>query len=832
MTTLRLVAVLAAAFAALLAGPARADDPSLQVDFAAGWDGGGVAGAWVPLWVHVANTSPTEFRGTLVLRPKVVHSVNIGGALDPNVGTIYEQPITIPAHGDKTVAIYGQVVDHSAYEAVLLDSLGREAVASAQAGVSSGILSVALMSEVTGGESSLKAAKGPRQVGVVRYGSAQGFPSNPLFLGGIAAVVIEDFDASTLSQAQLSAIAEYVGLGGNLVLAGGPAWRRTLSQLPTALLPLHPSATGSASLKPIATLAGRDTDLVAPVVLGEVQRGARVLLGDPNGPPLAVEADYGAGRIVELAFDPGAAPIAQSGDLPSLAWQEVYGMAAAGPTANSAIGRQTGTPWIGPLPAQAGAAGGAASGSLIAVPARPLGRGSVALDQNVVPLLLQTPASVVPPVGLLGGLLIAYILLAGPVNYAAVRAIGRRELMWATVPLIAVVFTAGTYATGLIRHGSDYVVTEVSVLRVAPDGAVDTVSYDGLFSPRRGDVSVQLASDVLASTSIGYYDTTPADDRVILKRVPEVVLRNLALWSSRAFKTESFQPAHPSQLALEAHLSLQGTHITGTVTNHGKTAVQRLALATTSGQRAELAANLAPGATLKVDRALATAPVAWPYTCGVGVNVRSCQIAACPDNASCASSGTPSSSAASQSLREVAVEQAAAADLFSRTSDFQALVAVVDTKASLTVEGSPPGRKAVAASVAPVKLEAVDKLLPGWATAQPLISISNSNRQTDVYDFELPATVGGPLVIDEVGSAGIAQGKPFFRQPLVTYEVYDWAKGDWVTFDPSKPAVLTGGETAGGVVRVRTTSDLGFYIGNPLEVYTQGAPPANGDLLP
>ncbi len=832
MRTLRLVAVLAAAVVALLAGPARADDASLQVDFAAGWDGGGVAGSWVPLWVHVVNTSATEFRGTLVLRPKVVRSVNIGGALDANVGTIYEQPITIPAHGDKTVAIYGQVVDHSAYEAVLLDSLGRETAASAQAGVSSGILSVALLSEVTGGESSLKAAKGPRQVGVVRYGSAQGFPSNPLFLGGIAAVVIEDFDVSTLSQAQLSAIAEYVGLGGNLVLAGGPAWRRTLSQLPVALLPLHPSATGSASLKPIATLAGRDTDLVAPVVLGDVQRGARVLLGDPNGPPLAVEADYGAGRIIELAFDPGAAPVAQSADLPSLAWQEVYGMASAGPTANSANARQTGTPWIGPLPAQAGVAGGVSSGPAIAIPARPIGRGSVALDQNVMPLLQQTPASAVPPVGLLGGLLIAYILLAGPVNYAAVRAIGRRELMWATVPLIAVVFTAGTYATGLIRHGSDYVVTEVSVLRVAPDGAVDTVSYNGLFSPRKGDVSVQLASDVLASTSIGYYDTTPAADRVILKRVPEVVLRNLALWSSRAFKTESFQPGHPAQLALEAHLSLQGTHITGTVTNHGKTAVQRLALDTTSGQRAEIAPTLAPGATVKVDRLLENAPVSsWPYTCATGVNTRPC-MALCPDNATCSGSGKASSSLAGQALREIAVEQAAAADLFSRTSDFQALVAVVDTKASLTVEGSPPGRKAVAAIVAPVKLEAVDKLLPGWATAQPLLSISSSNRQTDVYDFELPAVVGGPLVIDEVGSAGIAQGKPFFRQPLVTYEVYDWAKGGWVIFDPSKPAVLTGGETAGGVVRVRTTSDLGFYVGNPLEVYTQGAPPASGDLLP
>src|SRR5438105_14974772 len=97
MTTLRLVAVLAAAFAALLAGPARADDPSLQVDFAAGWDGGGVAGAWVPLWVHVANTSPTEFRGTLVLRPKVVHSVNIGGAWTRTVGTTTNRPSPSPA---------------------------------------------------------------------------------------------------------------------------------------------------------------------------------------------------------------------------------------------------------------------------------------------------------------------------------------------------------------------------------------------------------------------------------------------------------------------------------------------------------------------------------------------------------------------------------------------------------------------------------------------------------------------------------------------------------------------------------------------------------------
>ena len=86
-------------------------------------------------------------------------------------------------------------------------------------------------------------------------------------------------------------------------------------------------------------------------------------------------------------------------------------------------------------------------------------------------------------------------------------------------------------------------------------------------------------------------------------------------------------------------------------------------------------------------------------------------------------------------------------------------------------------------------------------------------RLTNCHEREIGHNVD--RLIDEVGSAGIAQGKPFFRQPLVTYEVYDWAKGDWVTFDPSKPVVLTGGETAGGVVRVRTSSDLGFRCCGP-----------------
>ena len=144
-------------------------------------------------------------------------------------------------------------------------------------------------------------------------------------------------------------------------------------------------------------------------------------------------------------------------------------------------------------------------------------------------LLNDTPANSLPPLRILGSLLVVYILLAGPLNYGILRRLRRRELMWVTVPLIAAVFTAGSYGAGILVHGRDYYVNEIQVLRVAPGGAVDVASYDAVFSPSRGDLAVQLPAATLAST----YLPVPSglgqgsDDRVVTGANPLVSLRNV-----------------------------------------------------------------------------------------------------------------------------------------------------------------------------------------------------------------------------------------------------------------------------------------------------------------
>ena len=59
--------------------------------------------------------------------------------------------------------------------------------------------------------------------------------------------------------------------------------------------------------------------------------------------------------------------------------------------------------------------------------------------------LSTLPALDVPPAELLLVVIVAYILLIGPISYFVLRRIDRRELAWVTAPILVVVFTACSY---------------------------------------------------------------------------------------------------------------------------------------------------------------------------------------------------------------------------------------------------------------------------------------------------------------------------------------------------------------------------------------------------
>jgi len=853
------VALVASLWGAL---PVMADGGSASVDLTVGWGAGAASGggtaaqpSWIPFTALInIPAGHGDWTGTLIIAPKAATN---GGFCAGNCGTgvTYQETVTVHPGTPRTFVIFGQYQADSppTYEARITDSNGVTIARSSSASLRPNYVTIGVLSDAPAAESFFRGvamgqtAQAP-QVRDHHFDKVENLPSTALQLTGFHALVIDDFDSSTLSQAQARAIQDYVGFGGSLVITGGANWRRTLGQLPAALIPLRPDSTASAALGAVADLSGGTFDLSAPVATGVLAPGARVVLADAAGIPLLAEVSYGAGRVVEITFDPALDP--------------VFGTAVAGQAWTQALNRSispsriTGGYAGGPVPvplvvpapgATPGATTGSGGGSSAPVPPAggfagagqltpvPTARFGPGLESQVFNVLGNSPASALPPLGLLGALLVGYVILAGPANYLWLRR-RRRELTWVTVPLIAILFTGIAYGAGSAYKGSDFIANEIQLLRVAPGGTVDATMLDALFNSRRGDFVVDAPDGSLA-VSIGQFGVLPGAraDHVNPGRHPSIALNDVPVWSERNVKVEATLRTGTN---LEAHLSIAGLHVRGSITNRGTRVVRDLALLTVSGEWASLAPSLAPGATVKVDSPLGKIPD-YAGNLNTGCTAKGCPPQVCDSSRgalcqptcapvsviqSCRTGGAPTDSAAlGEPARSVLAEVAAGASVMGRT-DVQALVATVDPLPGVTIHDRSPNRHSIAALAVPVVLDSMDSLPSGWAGARLVTSLSTSQgaNSLNVWDFELPARVEGGLRL-QYGTPGVPVPTKPGSGPVpitqTTVELYDWSSGSWsrLAYDvrcAGAPttfcAPISAHQLASGLVRVRTRNSP-FY---------------------
>ena len=193
-----------------------------------------------------------------------------------------------------------------------------------------------------------------------------------------------------------------------------PAWLEMSPQSTDSLATLVASVTQLQSLAPTAR---RHLDAAVAAGLDLVVAGAGDLsqLDSPWTPPqtpwqvrdgatvLATATPAGSGRVVTTPVDPGAPGAGRSGELWSTVAQPI---------------------------AQASAAGN--EFKVVAVP------------HQFSRLLAETGGDV-PALPGLGAFVLVYVLVVGPINAIVLARLGRRELAWATVPMITLIFSLGAF---------------------------------------------------------------------------------------------------------------------------------------------------------------------------------------------------------------------------------------------------------------------------------------------------------------------------------------------------------------------------------------------------
>jgi hypothetical protein len=782
------------AFSGLGLGPtaaSAASSPQLSLEVTQRWQLASSQGTWTPYLVTVRNTGQSSFSGEVALVPEDSRSSD-GGAYPT-----YQTPIEVGRDSARSVLVY--VIDSpDGYRAELHDASGRVL---ARATVSPGLrgnTAIGILSDLPQADQKISApmrALSRVDVAFTRFASPQAFPTSAVYLSGLAGLVLDDFDSAALSQAQVQALEDFVGLGGTLIEAGGPSWRRTLLPLPSELLPMQPQSTATASLGTLADLAGLSTDAVTQVATGPTNGRATVALASSEGLPLVVESSYGAGDIVELAFDPFAGPFDNQVDLAGLAWIQAIDRALSGV---QGAGRSLFSNGFG-------SGGTFGSGPSVVGPGSWAPGYSNGADQ-LVQILQDTPAASSPPVGLLGGLLVVYVLLVGVLSYLFLRAIGRRVLLWATVPAIAVLFTAGAYVVGFGSRGSDYLLTEVQVNRLGPHGAVMSYSFDGIYAPRKGDVDLSLPANTLVSTAImaGPFSQGNSGALITITSHPDVLLSNVPVWAMRGLQTLSvghpfsYQPGQA--MPIEARLRLQKGRIQGTVVNHTSRFLSDVVLVSSNGPQVILASGLGPHASVSVDTPFGQSLGLLPNARGAPSAVRD----------------------ASESTKDAVIRLAASQAISGRPGDL-AVVALTSTSDSLLVDGEQPGRSALAAMVEPVRLQSSDSLLGMMPRPRLVSGVSNADgtSQVDVYDLDIPP---GLTSTPSLSYTFVDSPDPSVQ----SVEVYDWSTHTWralpkqqLPLRSQQPVTLNPGEVQGNVVRVRVHETLPYQAN--LSLVDQGS---------
>ncbi|HLH67865.1 MAG TPA: hypothetical protein VKY90_02245 [Candidatus Dormibacteraeota bacterium] len=765
--------------------------PQLSLEVSQRWQLASSQGTWTPYVVTVKNTGQSSFSGDVVLVPEDDRNSDTG------TYPVYQTPVEVGRDSTRSVLVY--VIDSpDGYRAELHDSSGRVLARASVNPTVRGSTAIGILSDLPQADQKISApmrALSRVDTTFTRFASPQAFPTSAVYLSGLSGVILDDFDSAALSQAQVQALEDFVGLGGTLIEAGGPSWRRTLLPLPSDLLPMPPQSTATASLGALADLAGMSTDAVAQVATGPTSSRASVVLSSSEGLPLVVEGSYGAGDIVELAFDPFAGPFDSQVDLAGLAWTQAIDRALSGV---QGAGHSLFSNGFGSGSAFGGGPSVTGLGSWAP--------GYSSSADQLVQILQDTPAASSPPVGLLGGLLVAYVLLVGVLSYLFLRAIGRRVLLWATVPAIAVFFTAGAYVVGFGSRGSDYLLTEVQVNRLGPHGAVMSYSFDGIYAPRKGDVDLSLPTNTLVSTAImaGPFSQGDGGALITIGSHPDVLLSNVPVWAMRGLQTLSVE--HPfsyqpgQAMPIEVRLRLQKGRLQGTVINHTSRSLSDVVLVSSNGPQVVLAPDLGPHASTSVDTPFEQNLGALPNARGAPAAVRD----------------------ASESTKDAVVRLAASQAISGRPGDL-AVVALTGASDSLLVDGEQPGRSALAAMVEPVRLQSSDSLL-GMAPRPRLVSgISNADgtSQVDVYDLNIPAGL----------TSTPALSYTFVDSPdpaVQSVEVYDWSTHTWralpkqqLPLRSQQPVALTPGEVQGNVVRVRVRETLPYQAN--LSLVDQGS---------
>lgn len=384
------------------------------------------------------------------------------------------------------------------------------------------------------------------------------------------ALIVSNVDTGTLTPGQKQALESWVAAGGKLLIVGGVNWQSTVAGLKD-LMPVRLTATRHvSSLSQLQDYVKDQTPLDSEAILatGQLQAETQVLV-QQEGVPLIVQKTVGFGSVYFVAADPALQPLSGWSGMQGV-YEHLLGSKSQLPT------------W--------------ADGTWY--------------DYRANQALATIPELGLPSILYICGLLGFYIVVIGPLNYFVLRRLKRRELAWATIPALVVIFTCLAYGTGFSYRGVTPILNRLAVAQ-AWEGVdkAQVRALMGIYSPARTKYDLE-ARDGFTFQPFGTSDTSlqAGNNWTSLQEGSNMTMPGvpMEIGAMKSVVVEGSLPALEFSHDLVITVNKLNPMLSGSITNKSQYTLQD-AFLVTSGDWMQLG-TLAPGETKRVNVSLAAGP--------------------------------------------------------------------------------------------------------------------------------------------------------------------------------------------------------------------------------
>jgi hypothetical protein len=298
------------------------------------------------------------------------------------------------------------------------------------------------------------------------------FPENEEVLASLDIIVINNFDSSKLNKSQYDNLKLWVNKGGTLIIGTGANGTKTLGLFKDNFVPGTKGELKKIKTSQIYSIGtnGDNTSAVDVEVLNMNIDGSSNVLSEGSTKMVQV-LKKGKGAVGITGFDLGLAPFA--------GWNN-----------NSSFGAK-----------------------LYAMVNSDLSLSNQKMNMkqdlyySATEMLNNFSQLSAPQTRNFYIILIIYILVVAPLSYIILKKLDKREMMWITVPALAVVFGIVVYVSGSGTRLTKITTNMVNIVKINNKGLAAEETYIGIATPKKMNLSVKAGEgEKLTPISSPYYN--------------------------------------------------------------------------------------------------------------------------------------------------------------------------------------------------------------------------------------------------------------------------------------------------------------------------------------